>query len=91
MYVYGCRGVDRVAVFMFCVLHFVTEGSYRTARTAHRTAQCRMFSVVLSRNFQAGRDPVPSGVSIQQQRPPLRLLTNAMVVVVAHTLCQGRP
>ena len=29
------------------------------------------------------------GVSIQQRRPPLYLLTNAMVVVAAHTPCRG--
>ena len=54
-------------------------------RTAHR-ALCEISGI-----FQVGRDPVASGVNIQQRTPLLYLPTNRTVVVAAHTPLQLGP
>ena len=54
---------------------------------------CAVFRTLffeVSGAFQIGRDAVACGASIQQQRPPLDVLTDAVVVVAAHAHCQLR-
>ena len=53
-------------------------GQYTQGRAV--SAKCEVMGFCLK---------LASGVSIQQRRPPLYLLTNAMVVVAAHTPCRG--
>ena len=52
-----------------------------TACTPHASSSSLFYALLAG--YQGSR------VGIQQWRPPLHLLTNAMVVVAAHTPCQG--